>query len=129
MSETKKAEQTKETKETAAEQRIGKVFLDAVTANFPKHREARQRLAEFAQNKDALIAAEPDEAKRRQMLEEGRREYAELERETMTPVFQAVNNAVAAAAKAKGLSAVFSFDALLYGGIDITEEAIKELNK
>ena len=111
------------------QQGIGRVFLDAVMANYPKHNEARQQLAEFAQNKDALIAAEPDETKRRQLFEEGRREYAEHEREIMAPIFQEVSNTIAEVAKANNLSAVYNVGAILYGGTDITDEVIKALNK
>lgn len=86
--------------------------------------------------RNEMAAAEKDfEAKAKTMSEQERMKYGKQlqdrlmnkENELMTPVMNSINAAIKKVADKKGLSVVVHKNAVIVGGVDITEDVVKGL--
>ena len=69
------------------------------------------------------------EQKKAQIYETKQNEAVAEEQKLMAPILKDIDAAIRAVAKAKGMTVVIDTAATLMGGVDITEDVIRELKK
>lgn len=98
-----------------------------------KFKKAQTSLDQLAKTKSAAaktaIDKEKDENKKAQIVQNMQLELKEAENKTIVPVLGEINKVIEKVAKAKGVTVVLSRGLVHYGGIDITEDVVKELKR
>lgn len=116
--------------EAAANSAIGVVDFQRVVTASPLMGNVQNTM------RNEMAAAEKDfEAKAKTMSEQERMKYGKQlqdrlmnkENELMTPVMNSINAAIKKVADKKGLSVVVHKNAVIVGGVDITEDVVKGL--
>ena len=60
---------------------------------------------------------------------EYRKKLQDKQSELIKPITESINKAIAAVGKTKGLAVVVDKNAVVYGGLDITQDVAKQLQK
>lgn len=117
----------------AAEEKVGTVEPQRLMYEHPKYDQATNQIQTIYEKKEqeakVAIDAEPDNNKKAEIFQNLRAAIAEEERKLMQPIFNDINIAIRTVANAKKITIVVEKTSILYGGIDITNEVIQELNK
>jgi len=115
-----------------AEEKIG-VVEPPVLAQHPKMPEVKKQVQAVLQKKQAeakaAIDKEKDEKKKAEIYQAKRKEAAQEEQKLLSPILKEIDLAIRTVAKNKGLTVVLSKTQTLMGGLDITEDVIKQLKK
>ena len=116
-----------------AADKVGFVDDVYILSQSDKFKKAQEELDKLSQTKSAAAKAafdkESDEKKKSQIVQNMQLELKEAENKMITPILTEINNAVARVAKAKGITVVFNRRLVFYGGIDITEDVVKEIKR
>ncbi len=97
---------------------------DTAKANEVLKTEQEQAKKDF----EARSAGMDDKEKRTLDLQLGQR-LEQKRQELLKPIVEEINAAIKEVCAAKGLSVVLGKNVVIYGGVDITEEILKKLNK
>lgn len=116
-----------------AEEKIGVVEPQKVLSQHPKMAQVSKQVQAIVQKKQAeaksAIEKEKDNKKKEEIYKTKRNEAATEEQKLMAPLFKDIDLAIRSVAKAKGLTVVISKTRVFVGGVDITEDVIRELKK
>jgi outer membrane protein len=111
--------------------KIGVIDSQNVITKHPRFENAMRELQTISRRKEeearAAADREPDEAKKAQVIREKRMELAREEQRIMEPIINQAQLAVRAVAKNKGLTIILEKASVYVGGIDITEDVIKQI--
>ncbi|MDR3331403.1 MAG: OmpH family outer membrane protein [Synergistaceae bacterium] len=117
----------------AAEEKVGGVDPQSLVFQHPQYEQVMKQLKDIAEAKDqearAAIAKESDNNKKAEIFQKMRMEVAEEERKLMQPIFKDIELAIRTVAAAKNVTVVVDKAALLFGGIDITEDVVQEIKR
>ena len=119
--------------EAAAEKAtVGFVRLDAAFNAYPGLAEVHKAI----QNEQKILQSEfdskaesLDEAGRAKLQHELNIKLAQKQAEMMQPVQKKIFEAIATVAKNKGIAQVVKFEAMLFGGVDLTNDVIEIIKK
>ena len=110
---------------------IGVVDSQKVVTEHPGFESAMRELQAISRIKEdeARIAAdrETEEARKAHVIREKRMELAREEQRIMEPIIQEAQLAVRTVAKNKGLTVILEKASVYVGGIDITEDVIRQV--
>lgn len=113
--------------------KIGVIDSQTVITQHPKFESAMKELQNVSKKKEdearAAADKEPDNAKKTQIYNTKRMEYAKEEQRLMEPIFQDAQLAVRTVAKNKGLTVVLEKASVYFGGVDITEDVVQQVKK
>lgn len=116
-----------------AEEKIGVLEPQKVLSQHPKMAQVSKQVQAIVQKKQAeaksAIEKEKDNKKKEEIYKTKRNEAATEEQKLMAPLFKDIDLAICSVAKAKGLTVVISKTRVFVGGVDITEDVIRELKK
>lgn len=116
-----------------AQEKVASIDPQRVLFQHPKFEQVQKQVRQVMLKKEeeakAAIEKESDSNKKAQIFQNKRREVATEERKLMEPLFKEIDLAVRAVANAKKVTVVVDKSALLFGGLDITEDVIQELKK
>lgn len=116
-----------------AEEKIGVLEPQKVLSQHPKMAQVSKQVQAIVQKKQAeaksAIEKEKDNKKKEEIYKTKRNEAATEEKKLMAPLFKDIDLAIRSVAKAKGLTVVISKTRVFVGGVDITEDVIRELKK
>lgn len=117
----------------SAADKVGYINDVQVLSQSEKYKKAQESLQKLGVSKTnaakAAFDKEKDEKKKAQIVQNVQLELREAENKMITPIYSEINAIIAKVAKAKGVTVVLNNRFVLYGGIDITEDVIKELKK
>lgn len=117
----------------SADEKIGIADMQRVLFKHPRFESVSKRIEAVYRAKekelktalekvtDKKVAAETAQAKRREVAQE--------EMKLKEPIYKEIRAAIRTVAKSKGITVVIERSAVQFGGIDVTEDIIKELNK
>lgn len=117
----------------SADEKIGIADMQRVLLKHPRFESVSKRIEAVYRAKekelktalekvtDKKVAAETAQAKRREVAQE--------EMKLKEPIYKEIRAAIRTVAKSKGITVVLERGAVQFGGIDVTEDIIKELNK
>lgn len=109
---------------------IDEVYILSQSEKFKSIQESLQKLSVTKTNAaKAAFDKEKDAAKKEQIIQNVQLELREAENKMISPVLTEINGVIAKVAKAKGITVVFNRRFVLYGGIDITEDVVKEIKR
>lgn len=115
----------------AASDRIGYIDATLVLLSHPRYEQTQKHMNEFVTKKDeeVRVAAEKetDPQKRIALLEEARRASGDEEVRVMNPITEQINEIIKKVSAAKGVTVILEKTSIFFGGVDITEDVIKEL--
>lgn len=117
----------------SAADKVGYINDVQVLSQSEKYKKAQESLQKLGVTKTnaakAAFDKEKDEKKKAQIVQNVQLELREAENKMITPIYSEINGIIAKVAKAKGVTVVLNNRFVLYGGIDITEDVIKEIKK
>lgn len=115
----------------AASDRVGYIDAQRILMSHPKYETSQKHLDDFIQKKteEARVAAEQeqDASKRATIVDAARRESGDEETRVMNPITEEINKVIEKVAKAKGVTIVLNKVLIYFGGVDLTEDVIKEV--
>lgn len=115
----------------AASDRVGYIDAQRILMSHPKYETSQKHLDEFVQKKtdEARTAAEQeqDASKRMMIIDNARRESGNEEMRIMNPITVEINAIIEKVAKAKSVTIVLNKALIYFGGIDLTEDVVKEV--
>ena len=114
-----------------SESAIGVVNYQAVIAQSPElaaMQEAMQAEVETAKKDFAANSANMNDAEKERYYKQLQERLANKQEELMEPVLQKAEAAIQKVADKKGLSVVVEKSTVVFGGVDITEEVVKNLH-
>lgn len=116
-----------------AADKIGFVDEAYVLSQSDKYKKAQQDMDKLSRTKSAAakIAAdkEKDEKKKAQIAQQMVFELREAEQKMVTPIITEINGIIAKVAKGKNITIILGRSLVFYGGIDITEDVVKEMKR
>ena len=116
-----------------ADEKIGVADMQKVLMKHPKFESVGKRIEAVyrAKEKELKEAIEKvtDKKAGAEMVEKKRREAAQEEMKLKEPIYKEIRAAIRTVAKSKGLTTILDSAAVLFGGMDVTDDIIKELNK
>lgn len=117
----------------AAADKVGYIDDGRVLSQSEKFKKAQESLQKLSVTKTnaakAAFDKEKDEKKKAQIVQNVQLELREAENKMITPIYSEINAIIAKVAKAKGVTIIISNRFVLFGGIDITDDVIKEIKK
>jgi outer membrane protein len=115
----------------AASDRVGYIDAQQILVSHPKYEVSQKHLDDFVKKKteEAKLAAEnePDASKRMMIIDDARRESGNEEMKIMNPITAEINKVIEKVAKAKGVTIVLNKVLIYFGGVDLTEDVVKEV--
>ena len=115
------------------EEKVGAIEPQKVLFQHPKYEQILKQIKSIADQKTteakAEIDKESDDNKKAAIFQNMRRVIAEEEQKLMQPLFQEIDLAVRAVAKAKKITVVVDKTTVFYGAVDITDDVVQELKK
>jgi len=115
----------------ASNGKVGMINSNAIFANYAELQQAQAQMQQFVNAKQAEVQAkvgnETDRAKVQAIVAEAQQQIQQKQDQVMKPVTDKVRQAVEAAAKAKGVKTVLELGVVSYGGIDLTQDVLKNL--
>lgn len=116
-----------------ATDKVGFVDETYVLSQSAKFTKAQEELNKLGQTKSAAAKVafdkETDEKKKAQIVQQMQMELKEAENKTIPPIFAEISDIIAKVAKSKGITIVLNRRLVFYGGIDITEDVVKEIKR
>lgn len=117
----------------SAADKVGYINDVQVLSQSEKYKKAQESLQKLSVTKTnaakAAFDKEKDDKKKAQIVQNVQLELREAENKMITPIYSEINGVIAKVAKAKGVTVVLNNRFVLFGGIDITEDVIKEIKK
>lgn len=117
----------------SAADKVGYIDDGRVLSQSEKFKKAQESLQKLGATKTSAAKAafdkEKDEKKKAQIVQNMQLELREAENKMITPIYSEINTIIAKVAKAKGVTIVVSNRFVLFGGVDITDDVIKEIKK
>ena len=117
----------------AAEEKVGTVEPQRLIFEHPKYDQTANQIQSIYDKKNqeakTAIDAEPDNNKKAEIYQSIRMAIAEEEQKLMQPIYKDIDIAIRTVANAKKITIIVEKASILYGGVDITNEVIQELNK
>lgn len=110
---------------------VGKINMQQVIVQSPDYQTALEKYNQFAKETQEKVQAELpklNQAEQQELMIKMQTEAQAKEKELIEPIVENVNKTVQQVAEKKGLSVVVNVNDVLYGGTDITEDVLKELN-
>lgn len=118
---------------SSAADKVGFVDDTYVLSQSEKFKKAQQDLDNLSKTKSTAARAafdkEKDEKKKAQIVQQMQLELRESENKMITPIIVEINGVISKVAKSKGITIVLNRRLVYYGGIDITEDVVKEIKK
>lgn len=112
---------------------IGCIEPQKIMFQHPKFEQVQKQVKDVLDKKQrelkAAIDQEPNEQKKSEIFNKMRQEAANEERKLMEPLFRDINLAIRTVANTKNITVVLDKSAIFYGGINITDDVIRELKK
>lgn len=109
---------------------IDEVYVLSQSEKFKNAQESLQKLSATKTNAaKAAFDKEKDEKKKAQIVQNVQLELREAENKAISPILSEINGVIAKVAKAKGITVVLNRRFVLYGGVDITEDVVKEIKR
>ena len=115
-----------------SESGIGKVNFNDLVQVAPGVDEARKTLQDEAtanQKEYEEKSKKMNDEEKAKLQGEYRKKLQDKEGELIKPITETINKAIAAVGKTKGLAIVVDRNTVLYGGLDITQDVAKQLEK
>lgn len=116
---------------SAASDKVGFIDAQRILLSHPKYEQSQKQLDAFVQKKteEARAAAEKetDPQKRIAIIEDARRASGEEEARVMNPITGEINTVIEKVAKKNGVTIVVNKMLIYFGGVDLTEDVIKEV--
>lgn len=109
---------------------VGFVNVQYVLQNYPGIKDILQQISDEKmklQSQYAEQAKELSDADKNALNANISKEYSAFETKTMAPVQKKIQRAIARVAKNNGIQNVVNSNSMLYGGKDLTEEVVKNL--
>lgn len=117
----------------AAADKVGYIDDVRVLSQSEKYKKAQESLQKLGVTKTneakAAFDKEKDEKKKAQIVQNVQLELRGAENKMITPIYSEINGIIAKVAKAKGVTVVLNNKFVFFGGVDITEDVIKEMKK
>lgn len=109
---------------------IDEIYVLSQSEKFQKAQESLQKLSVTKTNAaKAAFDKETDENKKAQIVQNVQLELREAENKAISPILSEINGVITKVAKAKGVTVVLNRRFVLFGGVDITEEVVKEIKR
>lgn len=109
---------------------IDELYVLSQSDKFQKAQESLQKLSVTKTNAaKAAFDKETDEKKKAQIVQNVQLELREAENKAISPILSEINGVINKVAKSKGVTIVLNRRFVLYGGVDITEEVVKEIKR
>ena len=115
-----------------SESAIGKVDFNNLVQGAPGLSDARKTLQETAtasQKEFEEKSKGMNDADKAKLQNDYRSKLKDKESELIKPITESINKAIAAVGQTKGLAVVVDKNAVVYGGLDITQDVAKQLQK
>ncbi len=115
-----------------SESAIGKVNFNDLVQVAPGLSDARKTLQEAAtadQKEFEEKSKGMKDADKAKLQSDYRQKLQDKQEELIKPITEKINKAIAAVGKTKGLAVVVDKNTVVYGGLDITQDVAKELQK
>ena len=109
---------------------VGFVNVQFVLQNYPGVKDILQQISEekaHLQSQYNEQAQNLSDVEKKDLNNNLNKEFAEFEKSKMSPVQANIQKAIAKAAKKNGITSVVNSNSMLFGGKDLTEEEVKEL--
>ena len=109
---------------------VGFVNVQFVLQNYPGVKDILQQISEekaHLQSQYNEQAQNLSDVEKKDLNNNLNKEFAEFEKSKMSPVQANIQKAIAKAAKKNGITSVVNSNSMLFGGKDLTEEVVKEL--
>ena len=110
---------------------IGVIDSQLIVSKHPSFENTAKQLQQMMRQKEneakAAIDKEPDQAKKAQIMQTKRMEAAREEQNLMEPIYKDCQEAVRIIAKQRNVTIVLEKASVYFGGQDITEDVIKQL--
>lgn len=109
---------------------IDELYVLSQSEKFQKAQESLQKLSVTKTNAaKAAFDKETDEKKKAQIAQNVQLELREAENKAISPILSEINGVINKVAKAKGVTIVLNRRFVLFGGVDITEDVVKEIKR
>lgn len=109
---------------------IDELYVLSQSEKFQKAQESLQKLSVTKTNAaKAAFDKETDEKKKAQIVQNVQLELREAENKAISPILSEINGVINKVAKSKGITIVLNRRFVLYGGVDITEDVVKEIKR
>ena len=116
-----------------ADEKIGVADMQKIVYKHPRFEQVSKRIEAVYRSKEqelkTALEKVTDKKVGAETVEKKRREAAQEEIKLKEPIFKEIRAAIRTVAKSKNLTVVLDAGAVHFGGIDVTEDIIKELNK
>ena len=109
---------------------VGFVNVQFVLQNYPSVKDILQQISDekaHLQSQYNEQAQNLSDVEKKDLNNNLNKEFAEFEKSKMSPVQANIQKAIAKAAKKNGITSVVNSNSMLFGGKDLTEEVVKEL--
>lgn len=117
---------------SAASSNVGVVDYNQVMSSHPEVQKAStemQTAVQDAQKDFEEKSANMNDNEKRDYYQQTQQRLQQKNQELMEPITKSVEDSVKSVAEAKGLSVVLEKGAVVYGGVDITQDVIKKVSK
>ena len=115
-----------------AADRIGFIDSQRILAAHPKSAESERYLDDFhrrnADEAEEAARGETDPARRMAIVQEARSESEQEEWRIMSPLLADINRVIEMVAQARGVTVVVERAYVFFGGVDLTEDIIREVS-
>ena len=112
---------------------IGVIDSQAIVSKHPKFEDAMKQLQQVMRDKEnearTAVEKEPDQAKKAQIMQTKRMEAAREEQRLMEPIYKDCQEAVRVIAKQRNVTIVLEKSSVYFGGEDITDYVVQQLNR
>lgn len=117
----------------SAADKVGFVDEVYILSQSDKFKKAQEDLDKLSGTKSAAAKAafdkEKDEKKKAQIVQQMQLELRDAENKMITPIIAEINGIISKVAKTKGITVVFNRRFVFYGGVDITEDVVREIKR
>ena len=112
---------------------IGVIDSQEIVTKHPNFENTMKQLQQIMKQKEneakAAVDKEPDQAKKAQIMQTKRMEAAREEQRLMEPIYKDCQEAVRVIARQRNVTVVLEKASVYFGGQDITDYVIQQLNR
>jgi len=112
---------------------IGTIDSQFIITQHPNFENTMRELQQIMRRKEAearaAVEAEPDQARRAQIMQERRMEMLREEQRLMEPIYNDCQEAVRVVARARSITVVLERSSVYFGGVDITDFVVQQLRR
>jgi outer membrane protein len=112
---------------------IGVIDSQGILSKHPKFEESTRELQQISRQKESEAKAaadkETDAARKGQVVQAKRMELAREEQRLMEPIYKDCQEAVRVVAKNRKITVVLDKVSVYFGGLDITDDVVQQLNR